>query len=53
MKTKGKKVPKFGSLNQSTFIGKAGKTTKGRMSRYLANKCALASRIDCFSSKLL
>merc|ERR1712182_129474 len=23
---------------------------KGRISRYLANKCSLASRIDCFSA---
>merc|ERR1712160_103271 len=24
---------------------------KGRISRYLANKCSLASRIDCFSDE--
>ena len=33
----------------STFIGRAGATSKGKISRYLANKCAIASRIDCFS----
>lgn len=30
-------------------IGKASTQNKGRISRYLANKCAIASRIDCFS----
>jgi len=33
----------------STFIGRAGPKNKGRISRYLANKCSLASRIDSFS----
>merc|ERR1712071_255039 len=33
----------------STFIGRAGAKNKGRISRYLANKCSIASRIDCFS----
>ena len=33
----------------STFIGKANARNKGRISRYLANKCSIASRIDCFS----
>merc|ERR1712027_217703 len=33
----------------SSFIGKAGAKNKGRISRYLANKCSIASRIDCFS----
>jgi hypothetical protein len=34
---------------QSTFIGRAGTKNKGRISRFLANKCSIASRIDCFS----
>lgn len=34
---------------QSTFIGRAGSKNKGRISRFLANKCSIASRIDCFS----
>ena len=33
----------------SSFIGKAHARNKGRISRYLANKCSIASRIDCFS----
>ncbi len=43
------KTPKYGLLYNSTFIGRAGMRNKGRISRFLANKCALASRIDCFS----
>jgi len=48
LKTKGK-TPKYGLLFNSTFIGRAGTASKGKISRYLANKCAIASRIDCFS----
>ncbi len=33
----------------SSFIGRAAAKNKGRISRYLANKCSIASRIDCFS----
>merc|ERR1711941_138801 len=32
-------------------LGKAGAKNKGRISRYLANKCSIASRIDCFSEE--
>ncbi len=48
LKTKGK-TPKYGLIYHSTFIGKAGAKNKGRISRYLANKCSIASRIDCFT----
>ena len=41
LKTKGK-TPKYGLLFNSTFIGRAGATSKGKISRYLANKCAIA-----------
>ncbi|GBN06637.1 Nucleolar protein 56, partial [Araneus ventricosus] len=47
LKTRGN-TPKYGLLFHSTFIGKAAKANKGRISRYLANKCSVASRIDCF-----
>lgn len=47
LKTKGN-TPKYGILYHSSFIGKAGQKNKGRISRYLANKCSLASRIDAF-----
>ncbi|XP_011150468.1 nucleolar protein 56 [Harpegnathos saltator] len=47
LKTRGN-TPKFGLLFNSTFIGRAGAKDKGRISRYLANKCSMASRIDCF-----
>jgi len=48
LKTKGN-TPKYGLLFHSTFIGRAAAKNKGRISRYLANKCSIASRIDCFS----
>jgi len=38
-------------LYHSTFIARAGPKYKGRISRFLANKCSIASRIDCFSGK--
>ncbi|KAJ9583605.1 hypothetical protein L9F63_022049, partial [Diploptera punctata] len=44
-------TPKYGLLFHSTFIGRAGLKNKGRISRYLANKCSIASRIDCFSEQ--
>lgn len=48
LKTKGA-TPKYGLIYQSSFIGRAGPKIKGRISRYLANKCSMASRIDTFS----
>ena len=47
LKTKGN-TPKYGLIFHSTFIGRAKQRNKGRISRYLANKCSIASRIDCF-----
>lgn len=48
LKTRGK-TPKYGLIFNSTFIGRAGMKNKGRISRYLANKCAIAARLDSFS----
>lgn len=45
------KTPKYGLIFHSTFIGRAGPGDKGKISRYLSNKCAIASRVDCFSEK--
>lgn len=42
-------TPKYGLIYHSTFIGRARAALKGRVSRLLANKCSIASRIDCFS----
>jgi len=42
-------TPKYGLIFHSTFIGRAGAKNKGRISRFLANKCSIASRIDCFT----
>jgi nucleolar protein 56 len=50
LKTKGK-TPKYGLIFNSSFIGRAGQKNKGRISRYLANKCAIAARIDSFTEK--
>jgi len=50
LKTKGN-TPKYGLIYHSSFIGKAGPRFKGRISRFLANKCSIASRIDCFSDE--
>ncbi|CAH1258610.1 PRPF31 [Branchiostoma lanceolatum] len=48
LKTRGN-TPKYGLIFHSTFIGRAGAKNKGRISRYLANKCSIASRVDCFA----
>jgi len=48
LKTRGN-TPKYGLIFHSSFIGRAAAKNKGRISRYLANKCSIASRIDCFS----
>merc|ERR1711871_1070611 len=50
LKTKGN-TPKYGLIFHSSFIGRAQQKNKGRISRYLANKCSIASRIDCFSDE--
>ena len=47
LKTKGN-TPKYGLIYHSSFIGRASSKNKGRISRYLANKCSIASRIDSF-----
>merc|ERR1712028_112358 len=48
LKTKGN-APKYGLIFHSSFIGRASQKNKGRISRYLANKASIASRIDSFS----
>mmetsp|Transcript_20981 Transcript_20981/g.32276 ORF Transcript_20981/g.32276 Transcript_20981/m.32276 type:complete len:541 (+) Transcript_20981:165-1787(+) len=50
LKTKGN-TPKYGLIYHSTFIGRAEAKNKGRISRYLANKCSIATRIDSFSDE--
>lgn len=47
LKTKGN-TPKYGLIFHSSFIGRAKARNKGRISRYLANKCSIATRIDAF-----
>lgn len=48
LKTKGN-TPKYGLIYHSSFIGKTPAKHKGRISRFLANKTSVASRIDSFS----
>lgn len=40
------KTPKYGLLYNTSFIGRAMGKNKGKISRYLANKCAMAARLD-------
>ncbi len=44
LKTKGN-TPKYGLIYHSTFIGRAGAKHKGRISRFLANKCSIACNL--------
>jgi nucleolar protein 56 len=50
LKTRGR-TPKYGLIYHTSFIGKSTGQNKGRISRYLANKCSLASRLDLFMDK--
>jgi nucleolar protein 56 len=50
LKTKGN-TPKYGLIYHSSYIGRAAAKNKGRISRYLANKCSIASRIDTFAEE--
>ena len=50
LKTRGN-TPKYGLIFHSSFISRAAAKNKGRISRYLANKCSIAARIDSFSEQ--
>ena len=47
MKTKSN-TPKYGLLYHSSFIGRANGKNKGKISRFVANKCSIAARLDHF-----
>merc|ERR1711879_71756 len=49
LKSRSGKTPKYGLLFGSTWISRAKDKDRGRMSRVLSNKLAMAARIDCFS----
>lgn len=51
LKTRGN-TPKYGLIFNSSFIGRAKAKDKGRISRYLANKAAIAARIDAFTGAM-
>ncbi|CAH8360573.1 unnamed protein product [Eruca vesicaria subsp. sativa] len=40
--------PKHGLIFDSSFISRASAKNKGRIARYLANKCSIAARVDYF-----
>lgn len=48
LKTRGN-TPKYGLLYHASYINKAKVQDKGKISRYIANKCALAARLDSYS----
>jgi nucleolar protein 56 len=48
LKTRGN-TPKYGLLYHSSYIGRAKTKDKGKISRYIANKCSLAARIDAYA----
>lgn len=47
LKTRGN-TPKYGLLFNSSYISRADAKSKGKISRYLANKCSIAARLDSF-----
>ena len=47
------KTPKYGLLYNTSFIGRAIGKSKGKISRYLANKCAMAARLDHFLVRVI
>uniref|UniRef100_A0A3B4EEK2 Nucleolar protein 56 n=1 Tax=Pygocentrus nattereri TaxID=42514 RepID=A0A3B4EEK2_PYGNA len=54
LKTRGN-TPKYGLIFHSTFIGRAAAKNKGRISRYLANKCTINDEVvptSVFGDKL-
>ncbi|CDJ56465.1 nucleolar protein 5A, putative [Eimeria maxima] len=52
LKSRSGRTPKYGLLFHSSFIGRVQQQKhRGRMSRYLASKCALAARIDAFGDE--
>lgn len=50
LKTRGN-TPKYGIIYHTSILNKSSKENKGKMSRGIANKLAMASRIDQFALK--
>merc|ERR1719305_1363992 len=50
LKTK-KNTPKYGLIYHASLVGQAGAKTKGKVSRVLAAKLALCSRVDALSDE--
>jgi len=51
LKTKSK-TPKYGLLYNASFIGQTTQKNKGKVSRILAAKCSLATRVDALGDGL-
>ncbi|MFC1733950.1 NOP5/NOP56 family protein [candidate division KSB1 bacterium] len=49
----GAKMPKYGYLHEHPFISKADKMSKGKIARALADKIAIASKVDYFKGKFV
>lgn len=44
-------TPKYGLIYHASLIGQASQKNKGKMSRVLANKCALSIRVDALGDQ--
>ena len=51
LKTKGN-TPKYGLIYNASAVARAQPKNKGRISRFLANKCSIASRIDAYTGEI-
>ena len=51
MKSK-KSTPKYGLIYNASIVGSANNTLKGKISRTLANKCALCVRYDALGEQV-
>jgi nucleolar protein 56 len=45
-------TPKHGIIYHCSYVGRVRQRNKGRISRYVANKCAIAARVDAFTDGL-
>jgi nucleolar protein 56 len=53
LRHKAKKMPRFGILHEHKFIGRAKERNKGQAARLLADKIAIAARVDYFKGKFI
>ncbi|MBI2663776.1 hypothetical protein HYX10_00345 [Candidatus Woesearchaeota archaeon] len=53
LRKKSKKMPRFGILHEHKLIAAAKEKEKGKMARLLADKIAIAARVDYFKGKFV